>query len=80
MRLVGMLAPRAALGAILSGDGLVRAMLADGLVDHLHLFLYPIAVGSGQRLWADGVDATRLRLSDSDVYANGVVHLDYGRA
>ena len=64
-----------------SGSGtLVRAMLADGLVDHLHLFVYPIAVGAGQRLWGDGVDATKLRLLDSHVYANGVVHLDYGPA
>ena len=64
-----------------SGSGtLVRAMLADGLVDHLHLFVYPIAVGTGQRLWGDGVDATKLQLLDSHVYANGVVHLDYGPA
>ncbi len=64
-----------------SGSGtLVRAMLADGLVDHLHLFVYPIAVGAGQRLWADEVDPTKLRLQDSHVYANGVVHLDYGPA
>jgi dihydrofolate reductase len=64
-----------------SGSGtLVRALLGDGLVDDLHLFVYPIAVGSGQRLWADGVDATRLRLTGHDVYDNGVVHLVYGPA
>jgi dihydrofolate reductase len=69
-------------GAIyVSGSGtLVRAMIADGLVDDLHLFVYPVAVGAGQRLWADGVDTTSLRLKDHHVYANGVVHLDYGPA
>lgn len=64
-----------------SGSGtLVRALLADALVDDLHLFVYPVTVGSGRRLWADGVDTTKLTLKSSDVYANGVVHLDYAQA
>lgn len=63
-----------------SGSGtLVRAMLADGLVDELHLFVYPIALGSGRRLWEDGADGpSKLTLDAHDVYANGVVHLQYG--
>nr|WP_039797715.1 dihydrofolate reductase family protein [Nocardia araoensis] len=69
-------------GAIyISGSGtLVRALLADGLVDDLHLFVYPIALGKGKRLWSDGVDATKLALKEHEVYANGVVHLAYGPA
>lgn len=69
-------------GAIfVSGSGtLVRALLADGLVDDLHLFVYPVAVGAGQRLFADGADSTKLRLKEHEVYANGVVHLGYGPA
>src|SRR3954451_1834441 len=39
---------------------LVRAMLADGLVDELHLFVYPIALGSGLRLFADTPTAVKL--------------------
>jgi dihydrofolate reductase len=36
-----------------SGGGtLVRAMLADGLVDELHLFVFPLTLGAGQRLFA----------------------------
>jgi dihydrofolate reductase len=55
---------------------LVRALLADGLVDELHLFVYPLALGSGLRLFADGLKA-RLSLIDSDAYDNGVLHLAY---
>ena len=63
----------------ISGSGtLVRALLKDGLVDDLHLFVYPVAIGSGRRLWDDGADPTKLRLKDHHVYDNGVVHLDYG--
>ena len=61
-----------------SGSGtLVRGLLADGLVDELHLFVYPIALGGGQRLWDDGGEPTRLALVGHDVYDNGVVHLAY---
>ena len=65
----------------ISGSGqLVRALLDDGLVDDLHLFVYPVARGAGERLWRDGVDPTKLALKATDVYDNGVVHLDYGPA
>ena len=64
-----------------SGSGtLVRAMLADGLVHELHLFVYPVARGEGERLLADGGPATKFTLAGSEAYSNGVVHLDYAPA
>jgi dihydrofolate reductase len=61
-----------------SGSGtLVRGMLDDGLVDELHLFVYPIALGSGERLLPEGGSQTKLALRSTDAYANGVVHLGY---
>ena len=56
---------------------LVRAMLADGLVDELHLFVYPLALGSGLRLFPEGEEQVKLALADSETYDNGVVHLAY---
>src|SRR5437764_5268100 len=42
-----------------SGSGtLVRAMLADGLVDELHRFVVPVALRAGPRLFDDGGSAT----------------------
>jgi dihydrofolate reductase len=62
-----------------SGSGtLVRGMLADGLVDELHLFVFPLALGEGERLLAEGLPKTTLALKASDTYDNGVVHLAYG--
>ncbi len=64
-----------------SGSGtLVRAMLADGLVDELHLFVYPVARGTGQRLFASSGPATTFTLAASEAYSNGVVHLGYATA
>jgi dihydrofolate reductase len=64
-----------------SGSGtLVRAMLADGLVDELHLFVFPVALGAGLRLFPDGGDQVKLRLAGSEAYDSGVVHLTYAPA
>jgi dihydrofolate reductase len=56
---------------------LVRAMLTDGLVDELHLFVFPVALGAGQRLFGDGGPPIKLELAATDAYASGVVHLAY---
>jgi dihydrofolate reductase len=56
---------------------LVRAMLADGLVDELHLFVFPLALGSGLRLFPDGGGLIKLTLGGAEAYDSGVVHLTY---
>ncbi|WP_331766138.1 dihydrofolate reductase family protein [Embleya sp. NBC_00896] len=62
----------------ISGSGtLVRALLADGLVDELHLFVYPLAVGTGPRLFPEGAPKTTLALAATEAIDNGVVHLTY---
>jgi dihydrofolate reductase len=61
-----------------SGSGtLVRAMLADGLVDELHLFVYPLSVGGGPRLFPNGGAAAKFELAGSEAYENGALHLTY---
>jgi dihydrofolate reductase len=65
----------------ISGSGmLVRALLKEGMIDDLHLFIYPVARGTGAHLFDDDVGPTKLALRAHDVYGNGVVHLDYGPA
>ncbi|MDQ6805533.1 MAG: dihydrofolate reductase family protein [Actinomycetota bacterium] len=56
---------------------LVRAMLADGLVDELHLFVFPLALGHGQRLFADDGATVRFNLAQTERYDGGVLHLTY---
>jgi dihydrofolate reductase len=56
---------------------LVRALLEDGLVDGLHLFMYPVTRGSGPRLFPEGAAPTKLALEASQAYDNGVVYLAY---
>ena len=56
---------------------LIQSLLRDHLLDELRLFVHPVAVGSGDRLFADGGDHVELGLADSHTYANGVVSLTY---
>jgi dihydrofolate reductase len=55
---------------------LVRALLADGLVDELHLFVYPLTLGAGTRLFSDDAPV-KLSLAATEAYDNGVVYLNY---
>ena len=56
---------------------LVHAMLADGLVDELHLFTYPLTRGEGPRLFTEGAPPQKMELARSEAYPNGVVYLNY---
>ena len=61
-----------------SGSGtLVRALLADGLVDELHLFVYPLTRGPGPRLFTEHAAPSKFSLAACESYDNGVVYLAY---
>lgn len=58
---------------------LVHALLANDLVDELHLLLYPLSVGGGKRLFPENVQS-KLKLESATTYGSGVVNLHYSKA
>ncbi|MDZ5661304.1 dihydrofolate reductase family protein [Nocardioides sp. S-58] len=50
---------------------LAQGLAAAGLVDRYHLLVFPVLLGSGKRLFAEG-DKTRLALVEHAAYGNGV--------
>jgi dihydrofolate reductase len=59
---------------------LVQSLLRFGLVDRLDLWQYPLLLGRGKRVFADGTVPTGLRLTESGTHPNGVLHLVYETA
>jgi dihydrofolate reductase len=55
-----------------SGD-LIQTLLRNGLVDEFRLWMFPVVIGSGKRLFSDGTGPAGLRLVHSDVSTTGVI-------
>jgi dihydrofolate reductase len=59
---------------------LVSSLLREGLLDELHLFVMPLVVGSGKRLFGTEGAQLPLKLLDSATFQTGVVHITYAKA
>jgi dihydrofolate reductase len=56
---------------------LVQTLLEHDLVDELRLMVFPVALGTGKRLFGETTDKKPLRLVDSKVVGDGVAILVY---
>jgi dihydrofolate reductase len=52
---------------------LIQTLLRHDLVDQYRLWVFPLVIGSGKRLFSDGTIPSGLRLVDSKVSSTGVV-------
>jgi len=63
---------------VVLGSGVLLKTLMDAdLVDEYQFFVFPIVLGSGKRLFKEGVDTTGLKLTDTKVFKRGAVLLTY---
>jgi dihydrofolate reductase len=62
---------------ILGSGELVRSLMRDNLIDEYILLIHPLVLGSGRRLFSDGVPTAHLRLVDSKTTTKGVVIATY---
>jgi dihydrofolate reductase len=59
---------------------LVQGLIENDLVDELRLMVFPVALGSGKRLFGESADKLPLRLADSKIVGDGIAILTYERA
>ena len=63
------------------GSGhLLQTLIKHDLVDAFWLMIYPITLGCGKRLFADGTIPTAFKVTESSVTAKGVIIVNYERA
>ncbi len=60
------------------GSGnLIQTLLKHNLIDRMHLWIYPLTIGSGKRLFNDGTHAQQFALIESKVSSTGVIIATY---
>jgi dihydrofolate reductase len=59
---------------------LVNALSQAGLIDELRIMVFPVVLGSGKHLWADGGPELALSLVDARTTTSGVVIQTYAPA
>jgi dihydrofolate reductase len=60
-----------------SGD-LVHTLLQHDVIDEFRLMVFPVILGSGKRLFRDGIATSALQLLETTTFSSGVTVLRYG--
>jgi dihydrofolate reductase len=64
---------------VLGSSELLQTLLEHGLVDEFRLWIFPVVVGPGKRLFGGDVFPAGLELADSTVSTTGVIAATYRR-
>jgi dihydrofolate reductase len=60
--------------------GLIQTLLEHDLIDEFRVWIFPVVIGTGKRLFGDGAIPAALKLVDSKVSKTGVTINTYQRA
>jgi dihydrofolate reductase len=60
------------------GSGnLIQTLLKEHLIDRMHLWIYPITIGTGKRLFMQGTQPENFKLVDSKITTTGIIFATY---
>ncbi len=60
------------------GSGnLIQTLLEHHLIDRMHLWIHPLTIGTGKKLFAEGTQAQNFKLVDSKIGDTGLIFATY---
>ena len=60
------------------GSGnMIQTLLKNNLIDQMHIFIHPVTIGSGKKLFAEGTMPATFKLIDSKVSSDGILCATY---
>ncbi len=60
------------------GSGnLIQTLLTHDLIDRMHIWTYPITIGIGKKLFAEGTQPERFKVVDTKITTTGIVYATY---
>lgn len=60
------------------GSGnLIQTLLKNNLVDRMHLWIYPLTIGTGKKLFSEGTRPEHFKMVDSQITPTGVIFATY---
>lgn len=67
---------------VVGSGALAGSLLATGVLDRLNLFVYPLTLGAGKRIFADGagIPAAFTLAAEPQAFPSGVLRLVYARS
>ncbi|MFZ0820047.1 MAG: dihydrofolate reductase family protein [Candidatus Acidiferrales bacterium] len=65
---------------VFGSANLVQTLMKHDLVDAFWLKIFPITLGGGKRLFADGMSPAAFKVTESTVTSKGVIMVNYERA
>jgi dihydrofolate reductase len=58
-------------------SNLIQTLLENNLIDELHVWIFPVVIGEGKRLFDQGTIPSSLKLTDSKTSSTGVILATY---
>ena len=58
-------------------SNLIQTLLKHNLIDELHLWIFPVAIGNGKRLFGEGTNPSDFKLLESKTSSTGVIIATY---
>ena len=58
-------------------SNLIQTLLKNHLIDRMHLWIFPLTIGTGKKLFADGTQPEGFKLIDGKITSTGIIFATY---